>query len=72
MAGVFAGQKRGPYSKRIRVDDFTDLGENLSPALEQFLQGKSIELLIAMRKSARKQNLTSEERTVLDGYLNRD
>lgn len=72
MAGVYSGQKRGPYSKRVRVDDFSNLADNMSPALEQFLTGKSNDLLIALRKAARKQNLTESERAALDGYLSGD
>lgn len=69
MPGVYEGQKRGPYSKRVRVDDFSNLADNMSPALQQFLKGKTPELLVALRKAARKQKLSESERTVLNGYF---
>ena len=68
MAGVRKGQQRGAYKKRVKVDDLSNLDNIESPALEQFRVGHSDELIVALRREARKLNLSSVESDLLSEY----
>lgn len=72
MAGVKPGTKRGPYAKRIPATDLTQLEDaDKTPALEIFLNGLSNEKIVALRKAAKVQRLTSREQEFVDSWLAR-
>lgn len=68
MAGVTKGQKRGPYSKRVAIDDLSNLSGSQSPSLSEFLNSISDETIVALRKAARKFNMTSEQTELVDAF----
>lgn len=68
MAGVAQGQKRGPYSKRVKIDDLSNLAGEQSASLREFLSEISDEAIISLRKAARKQKLTDNQLELVESF----
>lgn len=68
MSGVQKGSKRGPYAKRQAVDSFDSVVAS-TESVKSLAEVLGPNLLIAMRRAVRKQNLTMEQHRLLTEYL---